>query len=68
MVARAYAGAMKSGLATVIGWIIVALIVFWAFGFIIGTLRWLIRSFLLFALLIGLVVAYFALKDPPKVE
>ena len=59
---------MKSGLATVIGWIIVALIVFWAFGFIIGTLRWLIRSFLLFALLIGLVVAYFALKDPPKVE
>ena len=59
---------MKSGLATVIGWIIVALIVFWAFGFIIGTLKWLIRSFLLFALLIGLVVAYLALKDPPKVE
>lgn len=59
---------MKSGLATVIGWIIVALIVFWAFGFIIGTLRWLIRSFFLFALLIGLVVAYLALKDPPKVE
>ena len=45
-----------------------ALIVFWAFGFIIGTLRWLIRSFFLFALLIGLVVAYLALKDPPKVE
>jgi len=59
---------MKSSLATVIGWVIVALIVFWAFGFIIGTLRWLLRSFLLFALLIGLLFAYFALKDPPKVE
>ncbi|HQZ37315.1 MAG TPA: hypothetical protein PK020_23015 [Ilumatobacteraceae bacterium] len=59
---------MKSSLATVIGWVIVALIVFWAFGFIIGTLRWLLRSFLLFALLIGLLLAYFALKDPPKVE
>jgi hypothetical protein len=59
---------MKSALATVIGWFIVALIVFWTFGFIIGTLRWLVRSFLLFALLIGLVVAYLALKDPPKVE
>jgi len=59
---------MKSSLATIIGWVIVALIVFWAFGFIIGTLRWLLRSFLLFALLIGLLLAYLALKDPPKVE
>jgi len=59
---------MKSSLATIIGWVIVALIVFWAFGFIIGTLRWLLRSFLLFALLIGLLLAYLALKGPPKVE
>jgi len=59
---------MKSSLATIIGWVIVALIVFWAFGFIIGTLRWLLRSFLLFALLIGLLLAYLALKEPPKVE
>jgi uncharacterized transporter YbjL len=59
---------MKSALGTVIGWIIVALLVFWAFGFIIGTLRFLLRSFLMFILLGGLVVAYFALKDPPKVE
>lgn len=59
---------MKSALGTVIGWIIVALLVFWAFGFIIGTLRFLLRSFLMFIVLGGLVVAYFALKDPPKVE
>lgn len=59
---------MKSGLATVIGWIIVALLAFWAFGFIIGTLRFLLRSFFMFLLLGGLVFAYFALKDPPKVE
>jgi len=59
---------MKSSLATVIGWVIVALIAFWAFGFIIGTLRWLLRSVLIFGLLIGLLLAYLALKDPPKVE
>ena len=59
---------MKSALGTVIGWIIVALLVFWGFGFIIGTLRFLLRSFLMFIVLGGLVVAYFALKDPPKVE
>jgi hypothetical protein len=57
---------MKSALAKVIGWLIVALVLFWAFGFVIGTLRWLLRSFLMFLLLGGLVVAYFALKDPPK--
>ncbi len=59
---------MKSSLATVIGWVIVALIAFWAFGFIIGTLRWLLRSVLIFGLLIGLLLAYLALKDPPKME
>ena len=57
---------MKSALAKVIGWLIVAVVLFWAFGFVIGTLRWLLRSFLMFILLGGLVVAYFALKDPPK--
>ena len=59
---------MKSALAKVIGWLIVALVLFWAFGFVIGTLRWLLRSFLMFILLGALVVAYFALKDPPKVN
>jgi hypothetical protein len=29
---------------------------------------WLLRSFLMFLVVAGLVVAYFALKDPPKVE
>jgi Ca2+/Na+ antiporter len=59
---------MKSALGTVIGWIIVALLVFWGFGFILGTLRFLLRSVFMFLLLGGLVFAYFALKDPPKVE
>ncbi|MDO8363512.1 MAG: hypothetical protein Q7V88_11495 [Actinomycetota bacterium] len=58
---------MKSSLATVVGWLIVVLLVFWAFGFILGTLRWLIRSLLMFLILGGLLVAYLALKDPPKV-
>lgn len=59
---------MKSALGTAIGWLIVALLVFWGFGFLLGTLRWLLRSFLMFLILGGLVVAYFALKDPPDVE
>ena len=59
---------MKSALGTVIGWLIVALLVFWGFRFVLGTLRWLLRSFLMFLILGGLVVAYLALKDPPKVE
>lgn len=58
---------MKSSLATVVGWLIVVLLAFWAFGFILGTLRWLIRSLLMFLILGGLLVAYLALKDPPKV-
>ena len=59
---------MKKSLSTFVGWIIIALIVFWAFGFLIGALRWLLRSFLMFIILGGLIVAYLALKDPPKVE
>jgi hypothetical protein len=59
---------MKSALAKVIGWLIVGLLLFWAFGFVIGTLRWLLRSFLMFLLIGALVVAWFALKEPPKVD
>ncbi|MEQ1703324.1 MAG: hypothetical protein ABMA25_24720 [Ilumatobacteraceae bacterium] len=58
---------MKSTLATVIGWLIIGLLLFWGFGIVIGTLRFLVRGFLMFLLLGGLVFAYFALKDPPKV-
>lgn len=55
----------KSMLATVVGWIIVLVIGWWLLGFVIGTLRWIIRSVLVVGLLILLVVAYFSLKDPP---
>lgn len=66
--AATYARRVKSALATVIGWIIVALLVVWGFGFVLGTLRWLLRSALMFLVIGGLVVAYLSLKDPPKVE
>ena len=59
---------MKYELAPAVGWVIGALMVFWAFGFVLGTVAWLLRSFLMFLVVAGLVVAYFALKDPPKVE
>ena len=65
---RTIAITKNTALGTVIGWLIVALLVFWGFGFVLGTLRWLLRSFLMFLILGGLVVAYLALKDPPKVE
>ena len=55
----------KSMLATVIGWIIVAVIAWWLLGFVIGTLRWVIRSVLILGALILLVGVYFNLKAPP---
>lgn len=64
----AYAECVRSALGTVIGWLIVALLVFWGFGFLIGTLRFLVRSFLMFLVLGALVFVYFAVKQPPKVE
>jgi len=52
-------------LATLLGWIIVLVIGWWLLGFVIGTLRWIIRSVLVVGLLVLLVVAYVSLKAPP---
>jgi hypothetical protein len=55
---------MKRGLATMIGWLIVALIAWWLLGFILGTLAFILRSFLWIVILVGLLWAYLALKAP----
>ncbi len=48
-----------------IGWVIVALVVIWAFGLVIGWLRFVLRSFAWIVLIGLLLVAYLAIKDPP---
>jgi len=55
----------RSVLASAIGWVIVALIVIWLFGIVIGTLRFLLRSVVWVVLVALLVGVYFSLKTPP---
>lgn len=56
---------MKSVAATVVGWLIVALLVYWFLGIIIGTIAFIVR-FIVWIVLLGLLLAaYFKLKDPP---
>ena len=56
---------MRNTAATVIGWIIVAILAWWLLGFVLGTLAFLLRSFLWIVVLVGLLWAYLALKSPP---
>lgn len=52
----------RSALASVIGWIIVALIAIWLFGMVIGWIRFVLRSIAWFVLIGLLLAAYFALR------
>ena len=56
---------MRNTAATVIGWIIVAILAWWLLGFVLGTLAFLLRSFLWIVVLVGLLWGYVALKSPP---
>ena len=55
----------RSVLASAIGWVIVALIVIWLFGMVIGTITFVLRSVVWVVLIALLVGAYFSLKTPP---
>ena len=55
----------RSTLATAIGWVIVALIAIWAFGLVIGWIRFVLRSLAWLIVIVVLVVAYLAVKGPP---
>lgn len=58
--------APRSALASAIGWIIVAVVVIWLFGLLIGWISFVLRS-IAWLLLIGLLLAaYFAVKGPPE--
>ena len=54
----------RSALASIIGWVIVALVIVWAFGMVIGWIAFVIRSFFWLVLIGLLVVAYLRLRAP----
>jgi hypothetical protein len=58
------ATAPRSMLASVVGWIIVAVVLFWALGFVLGTIRFLIRAFAWVIVLAILAAVYVKLKGP----
>ncbi len=52
----------RSVLATIVGWIIVALIVWFFFGWILGTLRFLLRIIVILVVIGALASLYFRLR------
>lgn len=54
----------RSALASAIGWVIVVLVVVWAFGMVIGWIAFVLRSLVWIAVIGVLVVAYLRLKAP----
>ncbi len=55
----------RSVLATLVGYVIVAIVVLFLFHFIIGTILWLFRTLVIVVVLLGLVTIYLKLKSPP---
>lgn len=56
----------RSLLATVVGWIVAALIVWFLFGWLVGTLLWVLRTILVIVVILGLLMLYFKLKTPKE--
>lgn len=54
----------RSLLASIVGWLLVAVVVFLAFGLIVGTIRFLVRIAVVVVVVGGLAWLYFRLKDP----
>jgi hypothetical protein len=54
----------RSVLATIVGYVLVAVIVLVLFNFIIGTILWLFRTLVIVAVLVGLLIVYLRLKTP----
>ena len=57
-------GSARSLLATIVGYVLVALIVLFVVHFIIGTILWLFRTLVVIVILLGLVTLYLRLKSP----
>lgn len=54
----------RSLLATIVGWVLAAIVVWLALRFVFGTLGFLIRGVIVLVVIVGLLWAYLALKAP----
>jgi hypothetical protein len=54
----------RSFLATIVGYILVALIAWVVLGWVLGTFFWLIRTIIIVVLIGGLLMLYISLKTP----
>ncbi len=54
----------RSGLAAVVGWVLVLVIGWVLLRILIGTLYWMLRGVVLVAVLVGLLLVYLTLKAP----
>jgi hypothetical protein len=52
----------RSFLASVVGWVVVGLIVYFFFGWFVGTLGFLLRIIVIFVVIGGLISLYFKLR------
>ncbi|BAN03680.1 hypothetical protein [Ilumatobacter coccineus] len=55
-------GGVRGFGATVVGWLIVAVIVYFFFGFLIGTIRWVFRFIVVVVLIGALLTVWFKLR------
>jgi uncharacterized membrane protein YdjX (TVP38/TMEM64 family) len=55
----------RSVLATIVGYVLVAVIVLVLFNFIIGTVLWLFRTAAIIVIVLVLLTIYLRLKSPP---
>jgi hypothetical protein len=57
-------GGARSLLATIVGYVIIAVVALVLFRFIAGTIFWAIRAVVIIVILLGLVTIYAKLKSP----
>jgi hypothetical protein len=56
----------RSFLATIIGWVLTAIVVWFALRFILGTVGFVVRGVVLIIVIVGLLWVYLALKAPDE--
>lgn len=54
----------KSFLATMVGYVLLAVIVWFLFGWLVGTILWVLRTVLIIVVVLGLFTLYLKLKTP----
>ena len=54
----------RSFLATIVGWVLAAIVVWFAFRFVLGAVGFVVRGVVLIVVIVGLLWAYLALKAP----